>query len=76
MDNLEKQKRTLNKIIGKRSKVQVYDRSTKTTKMVPKSSSNIKSAKSKGNQPRSSSSLSKKKSGGCGGCSRKRKTGN
>jgi|TARA_Y100000310_G_scaffold315542_1_gene366213 hypothetical protein len=75
MDDLEKQKRTLNKIIGKRSKVQVYDRSTKTTKMVPKSNSNIKSAKSKGNQQRSSS-FSKKKSGGCGGCSRKRKTGN
>jgi hypothetical protein len=74
MDNLDRQKRALNKIIGKRNKVQVYDRETKSTKMVPKSNSSIKSASSRSRS--GSTSFSKKKSGGCGGCSRKRKTGN
>jgi hypothetical protein len=71
MDNLDKQKRILNKIIGNKNKVQVYDRTTKSTKMVPKSSSSIKSA----SNSRNSSSFTKKKKGGCGSCNRKRPGG-
>ena len=76
MDNLEKQKRTLNKIIGKKRKVQVYDRNTKNTNMIPKSNSSIKSANSSKSKKNSSfASKSKNASGGCGGCSRKKKSG-
>ena len=68
MDNLDKQRKILSRIIGNKNKVQVYDRTTKSSKMVPKSSSTIKSANSSSN----SSSFTKRKRGGCSGCSRKR----
>jgi len=75
MDKLEKQKRVLNKMIGNKSKVQVYDRTTKSSKMIPIGSSNIKSASSSGRALGSGSSFSgsqKKKPGGCNSCNRKK----
>ncbi len=77
MDNFEKQKKILNKIIGKQNKVQVYDRATKSSKMIPKSNSSIKSANTISRSQGGSSSFAKKKrnnDGGCGSCSRKRKS--
>jgi hypothetical protein len=78
MGNLDKQKKVLNKIIGNKSKVQVYDRTTKSSKMIPRGNSSIKSANNSSGTSRNSASFAqrqKKNTGGCGGCSRKRKGG-
>ena len=79
MDDLDKQKRILNKIIGNKSKVQVYDRATKTSKMIPRSGSSIKSANNSSRTPSGGNSSfaqkQKRNTGGCGSCSRKRKGG-
>ena len=75
MDNLDKQKRILNKIIGNRNKIQVYDRGAKSSKMIPKSSSSIKSANNSSRTTRKSSSFTQRQNKkGCGSCSRNRKS--
>ena len=72
MDNLDKQKRLLNKIVANRNKVQVYDRSSKSSRMVPRGTSKIRSANSK--KKHDGSFIQKKKKGGCGGCNRTKKS--